>query len=204
DDGTAWPTVLIAQARRWSGDHSPDVPEMLLDARRRFAEIGEPYGQLHTDMVLGTIRELPVEERLRIAEEMVAIAQRQGGENTARPTAFHALAFATWDTGERERAEGLNRICIRSALATGNEITLGMGLMQAGMFAAERGHGGRSARLLGAGLTHFAMVVAPFMQDELDPAIGQARSVIGGDQFDELYRIGSAMGAEEAASYALG
>jgi hypothetical protein len=32
DDGRAWPTLLIAQARRWSGDDSPEVPEMLLEA----------------------------------------------------------------------------------------------------------------------------------------------------------------------------
>ena len=203
DNGAAWPTVLIAQARRWSGDESPEVPEMLLDARRRFVEMGEPYGQLHSDMVLSTISEFPVAERIRIAEEMVAIARNQGGENTARPTAFHSLAFATWHDGERERAEGLNRICIRSALATGNAITLGLGLMQAAIFAAERGHGERSARLLGAGSTHFAMAVAPFMRETLDPAEEQARKAIGDDQFDELYRIGAAMAPEEAAAYAL-
>ena len=202
--GTAWPVVLIAQARRWSGDESPEVTEMLLDARRRFVQMGEPYGQLHTDMVLTTIREIPVVERVRLSEEMVAIANRQGGENTARPTAFHSLAFSVWDTGDWERAEGLNRICNRSALAAGTEITLGLGLMQAGIFAAERGHGERAARLLGAGETHFAMAVAPFMSETLDPAEEQARAAIGSDRFDELYRIGAAMGAGEAAAYALG
>jgi len=204
DDGSAWPTVLIAQARRWSGDESPEVPEMLLDARRRFVEMGEPYGHLHADMVLSTISEFPVAERIRIAEEMVAIAKNQGGENTARPTAFHALAFVTWDDGERERAEGLNRICVRSALATGNAITLGLGLMQAAIFAADRGHGERSARLLGAGSTHFAMAVAPFMRETLDPAEEQARTAIGDDRFEQLYRIGAAMGPDEAATYAIG
>jgi predicted ATPase/DNA-binding SARP family transcriptional activator len=203
DDGRAWPTLLIAQARRWSGDDSPEVTELLLEARSRFLDMGEPYGQLHADMIIATIRELPVDERVRLGEEMVAIAQRQGGENTARPTAFHALAFATWDTGEWERAEGLNRVCIRSALATGNEITLGMGLMQAGMFAAERGQGERSARLLGAGSTHFAMALAPFMVGELDVAMNQARLPIGDSWFDEFYRIGAAMGPEEAAAFAL-
>ena len=194
----------MAQARRWSGDDSPEVTETLLDARRRFLDMGEPYGQLHSDMILGTIRELPVDERIRLGEEMVAIAQRQGGENTARPTAFHALAFATWDTGEWERAEGLNRVCIRSALTTGNEITLGMGLMQAGIFAAERGHGEPSARLLGAGSTHFAMALAPFMVGELEVATVQARVAIGDNRFEQLYRIGAAMGPDEAAAYAAG
>jgi len=204
DDGRAWPIILIAQARRWSGDHSPEVTEMLFEARRRFLDMGEPYGQLHADMIIDTIRELPVDERVRIGEEMVAIARRQGGENTARPAAFHALASAIWDTGEWERAEGMNRVCIRSALATGNEITLGMGLMQAGMFAAERGHGERSARLLGAGSTHFAMALAPFMAQELNTAADQARAVIGDEQFDDFYRIGAAMGPEEAADTAIG
>ncbi|MEN8239259.1 MAG: BTAD domain-containing putative transcriptional regulator [Actinomycetota bacterium] len=203
DDGRAWPIILIAQARRWVGDDSSEVTEMLLDARRRFLNMGEPYGQLHSDMILATIRERPIEERIRIGEEMVAIAQRQGGENTARPTAFHGLAVATWDAGERERAEGLNRVCIRSALATGNEITLGMGLWQAGMFAAERGNGERSARLLGAGSTHFVMARAPFMVEELDAAMEQARAVIGDDRFDELHRSGAAMGPAEAAAFAL-
>lgn len=204
EDGRAWPTLLIGQARRWSGDDSPEVTEMLLDARRRFLDMGEPYGQLHADMIIATIRELPVDERVRLGEEMVAIAQRQGGENTARPTAFHALAFATWDTGEWERAEGLNRVCIRSALASGNEITLGMGLMQAGIFAAEREQGERSARLLGAGSTHFAMALAPFMVGELDAAMVQARAAIGDNRYEQLYRIGVAMGADEAAAYAVG
>ena len=202
-DGRAWPTVLIAQARRWSGDESPEVPEMLLDARRRFVEMGEPYGHLHADMVLSTISEFPVAERIRIAEEMVEIARKQGGENTARPTAFHSLAFATWHDGDGERAEGLNRICIRSAWATGNAITLGLGFMQAGIFAAERGHGERSARLLGAGSTHFAMAVAPFMRETLDPAEEQARTAIGDNRFEHLYRIGAGMGPDEAAAFAV-
>ena len=203
DNGTAWPTVLIAQARLWSGDESSEVMEMLADARRRFLDMGELYGQLHSDMILAGGRLLPLEERVRISEEMVAISRRQGGENTARPTAFHALAFVTWDAGDRERAEGLNRACIRSALATGNTITLGMGLWEAGIFAAERGHGERSARLLGAGLKHFVMALAPFLEELFAAASDQARDVIGDEQFDEFYRIGAAMGPEEAAEYAI-
>jgi hypothetical protein len=104
------------------------------------------------------------------------------------------------DTGVWERAEGMNRACVRSALATGNKITFGIGLMQAGIFAAERGHGERSARLLDAGSTHFAMAIAPFMAKELNTAAEQARTVIGDDHFDELHRIGAAMGPEEAAA----
>ncbi len=204
DDGRAWPTVLMAQARRWVGDHSSEVTEMLLDARRRFSMMGEPYGQIHADMMLTSIRELPLAERVRISEEMVAIANRQGGENSARPTAFHSLAYNTWDTGEWDRAEGLNRICVRSALASGNEITLGLGLFQAAIFAARRGDAERSSRLFGAGSTHFAMTLAPFMQEVHDPAMDQARTVIGDDRFDGIYRIGAAMGPEEATAFALG
>lgn len=109
-----------------------------------------------------------------------------------------------WDTVDWDRAEGLNRICIRSALATGNEITLGLGLFQGAVFAARRGDAERSARLFGAGSSHFAMALAPFQHEVHGPAEDQARSVIGDDRFGELHRVGAAMGTAEAAAYALG
>ncbi|MEA3510447.1 MAG: BTAD domain-containing putative transcriptional regulator, partial [Actinomycetota bacterium] len=64
EDGKAWPIVLIAQARIWMGDESDEVDLMLLDARRRFLDMGEPYGQLHADMMIARGDRLPLEERL--------------------------------------------------------------------------------------------------------------------------------------------
>ena len=48
---------------RWSGDDDPEIRDLLLDARRRFIEIGETYGQSHADMLLGTFKELDPEIR---------------------------------------------------------------------------------------------------------------------------------------------
>ena len=204
EDGKAWPVVLIAQARLWIGDESDEVESMLLEARRRFSEMEEPFGQIHADMLIGRADKLPINERLRIGEEMVAVAQHIGGENTARPTAFHAIAYPTWDIGETDRAEGLNRICVRSALASGNEITLGMGLYQAAVFASRRENPERAARLFGAAVSHFGMDLPPFYEIFLRPDVDHARAAVGTEQFDEIHRIGAAMGIGEAAAYALG
>jgi len=203
EDGKAWPTVLIAQARRWSGDPDPNIREQFLEARRRFIEMGESYGQIHADMILTTFREFAIEERLRFAEEMVDLAQHHGGERLMRPIAFHNLAYPTWELGERERAQGLNRIAIRSAMTTGATIDLGLGLIQAATFAAEQGEAERAAVLFGAGSAHFGMQLAPFQQADLEPAVEQAQAAIGDTRYDELHRIGSAMTANEAADYAL-
>jgi predicted ATPase len=203
EDGKAWPTVLIAQARRWSGDTDPEIRDLFLEARRRFIEMGESYGQIHADMILVTFREFSIEERLRFANEMVELAQRHGGESLMRPIAFHNLAYPTWQVGERERAQGLNRLAIRSAMATGATIDLGLGLIQAATFAAERGNAEQAAMMFGAGSTHFGMDMAPFQQEDLAPAVELAQKAIGDTRYEELYRIGSAMSAEEAAEYAL-
>ena len=56
-DGTAWPITLLAQARRWSGDESPEIKDMLEDGRVRFIAMGEIYGQAHADMILTTLYE---------------------------------------------------------------------------------------------------------------------------------------------------
>jgi hypothetical protein len=146
---------------------------------------------------------LPASERLRIGEEMVAIAQRIGGENTSRPTALHGMAYPMWEIGETDRAEGLNRICIRSALATGNEIVLGMGLYQAAAFASRSERPDRAARLFGAGTSHFAMDLPPFYEAHLRPDVDHARAAIGDDRYDELFSIGAAMGPAEAGAFAL-
>ncbi len=201
EDGKAWPVVLIAQARRWSGDGGPEVREMLLDARRRFIESGETYGQIHTDMLLTAFKEFPVDERVRIATEMVDLSEGPGGENLMRPIALHNLAYAIDDTGDHERAAGINRAAVRSSMATGATMNLGLALLQAATFAAGFGKFERAATLLGAGATHFGMEMAPFQLETLGPVIEAGRSSLGNDQWDELGRIGAAMSADEAAHF---
>ena len=203
EDGKPWPIVLLAQARRWSGDESPKVREMFLEARRRFIEIGETYGQIHADMLLGASDEFAVEEQLRFAKEMVDLSGRRAGENLMRPIALHNLAYPLDDLGEHERAAGLNRAAVQSSLATGATMNLGLALIQAATFAHDGGPPERVAKLAGAGLADFGMEMAPFQQRRLDPALAGARARLGDARFDELTRIGAAMSAEEAADFAL-
>ncbi len=203
EDGKAWPTVLLAQARRWSGDERPEVREMLLDARRRFVETGETYGQIHADMLLGSCQEFPPEERLSFAEEMVELSARPGGENLMRPIALHNLAYPVHDLGDRERALALNRASVRSSIATGATMDLGLALIQASTFARDDGPPDRVVKLAAAGLAHFGMEMAPFQRRLLDPVLADARRQLGSERFDELERIGSALTAKEAADLAL-
>ena len=151
EDGKAWPIVLLAQARRWSGDESPEVREMLLDARRRFVETGETYGQIHADMLLGSCYEFPPQERLRFGEEMVELSARPGGENLMRPIALHNVAYPLHELGEHERANEFNRAAVRSSVATGATMDLGLALIQAATFAAADGPPDRVVRLAAAG-----------------------------------------------------
>lgn len=202
EDGMAWPTALIAQARSWSGDASPEVRTMLLDARRRFAELGETYGQIHTDMLLTAFDEFALEERLGFATEMVELSDRPGGENLMRPIALHSLAYVVMEGGDAERASGLNRAAIRSAVATGAAMDLGLALLQAATFAGGAGHHRRAATLVGAGIAHFGMELAPFQVARLDPVVESAAAALGSAEVDELRRIGGAMSAGEAARFA--
>lgn len=204
NDGMAWPIALIAQARRWSGDASPEVRTMLLDARRRFAELGETYGQIHADMVLTAFDEFGLEERSGFATEMVELSDRPGGENLMRPIALHNLAYVVMESGESERASGLNRAAIRSAMATGAAMDLGLALLQAATFAGGLGDHRRAATLVGAGIAHFGMELAPFQIAKLDRVVRAATATLGRAEVEELRRIGGAMSTEEAARYATG
>ncbi len=199
EDGKAWPIVLLAQARRWSGDESAEVREMFLDARRRFIEIGESYGQIHADMLLTAFQEFTPEQRREFASEMVELSNRPGGENLMRPIALHCLAYPSWDLGEHERATGLNRAAIRSAEATGATMNLGLALIQAATFAGADDPE-RAVTLAAAGLAHFGMEMAPFQRRMLDPVLDRARSRLGDDRYQELFRIGNAMSPAEAAA----
>ena len=202
EDGKAWPIVLLAQARRWSGDEDPEVREMLLDARRRFVENGESYGQIHADMLLSAFQEFPAEQRRQFASEMVELSNRPGGENLMRPIALHCLAYPSWDLGEHERAIGLNRAAIRSAEATGATMNLGLALIQAATFAGSDDPE-RAVTLAAAGLAHFGMEMAPFQHRLLDPLLDGVCSQLGDDRYRELFRIGTAMSPAEAAARAV-
>jgi predicted ATPase/DNA-binding SARP family transcriptional activator len=203
EDGMAWPLVLIAQARRWGGDPSVEVREMMLDARRRFELLGETYGQIHADMLLGAFAEFAVEEKLHFATEMVELSQRPGGENVMRPIALHNLAHAVWEDGDRVRAVGLNHAAVRSSITTGASIVLGMCLLQAAGFSHEAGDLVRAVTLLGAGLGHFEMRLAPFQEESLTPIRRDGRDRLGPERYEELLRIGRAMSMQEAAAHAV-
>jgi len=203
EEGKAWPTVLIGQARRWGDDDSDDVHQMLLDAKALFASTDDSDGQVHAGMVLATFFNRDVAERLIIAEEMADLAEQRGADSALRPTAFHALSSVTWELGQRERAEGLNRACVRAAFASGNLIVLGLGLMQAARYAGLRGHSKRCATLNGAGRAHFAFELAPFQLRYEADGVSAAKAVLGETEYDGLFDQGALMTAEEAAALAL-
>jgi hypothetical protein len=204
EEGKAWPLVLIAQARRWGDDEGDEVREMLFAARSLFEATGDYIGQVHAGMVIGSITDQPISERLASAERMVAAAEAIGGDNTQKPTALHNLAYATWDAGEHERAKGLNRACVRTALASGNLITLGLGLLQGARFAGLEGDAERCALLRGSGDAHFAFEITPFQLRYEAPAIEAAKHVLGEDRYEELFEEGSGLSPEEAAALVLG
>jgi predicted ATPase/DNA-binding SARP family transcriptional activator len=202
-EGKAWPMVLVGQARAWADDTSDEVYEMLLTAKELFAATGDNYGVVHAGMVIGGAMGRPLSERLEIANEMVEAAERLGGDNAQRPTAYHSLAYVTWEDGHEERAKGLNRACVRSALASGTLITLGLALMQASYFAGFEGDAEGCALLRGAGEAHFAFEMPPFHERALAPAVEAARDALGDERYEELFEEGGNLSPEEAAALVL-
>ena len=203
EDGTAWPITLLAQARLWSGDESPEIRAMTEEGRERFIAMGELFGRAHADMILGLPIGQSVEYRLRFAEEMVQLSEQPGADRLIRANALHGLAYAVWDAGERERAEGLNRAAARAALDTGDTVHGGLALLQAARFAGELGAAERAAILFGAGDTHFAMQKAPFMERIYAVSIEAARDALGIERYDELHNRGANLSFEEAIGFLL-
>jgi predicted ATPase/DNA-binding SARP family transcriptional activator len=203
EEGKAWPLVLMGQARRWGDDDSEQVHRMVLEAMETFAAVGDPFGQVHAGMILATFFDRPLDERLEVARHMVQVAERHGGDNLLRPTAYYTLANMTWDDGQHERAEGLNRVCVRSALASGNLITLGLGLMQGAKFAGLERDARRCALLNGAGRAHFAFEVAPFQVRYEADAVAAAKDLLGERDYDRLFAEGGNLSPEDAAALIL-
>jgi len=75
DDGTAWPLTLLAQARLWAGDESPEVQRMFEAGRERFMAMGEPLGQAHANMFLANLGDGSVEHELRYSRETMELAE---------------------------------------------------------------------------------------------------------------------------------
>jgi hypothetical protein len=88
-------------------------------------------------------------------------------------------------------------------MATGASVVLGMCLLQAARFSHEAGDLVRAVTLLGAGLGHFAMKVAPFQDALLAGIRADGPEQLGTERFDELQRIGRAMSGQHTAEYAL-
>lgn len=203
-DGLTWGLVTLAEARRWSGDTSSDVSNQLYEARRYFRSISEIEGQVRADRVIVTMSEIPVDERLRLAGEMMSLARSDSADGEMLVVATRAMAAVMWEMGDHDRAIVLNRAAVRSAMAFGSLIDLGSVLLQAAMFAGFTGRGDRAARLAGAGHHQCGMRPGPYQQIDLEQAIERTKSEIGSDRFEQLYRIGAAMGPDEAAAYAIG
>ena len=203
-DGRAWGLVTLAEARRWSGDTSSDVSDQLYEARRYFRRISEVEGQVRADRVLVTMIEIPIDERLRLAGEMMKLARSESADGEMLVVATRAMAGVMWEMDDRDRAIVMNRAAVRSAMAFGSLTDLGSVLLQAAMFAGRTGRGDRAAKLAGAGHHQCGTRPGPYQQVGLEQAIEQARLETGDDRFEQLYRIGAAMGPDEAAAYAVG
>ena len=203
DDGTAWPMTLLAQARLFFGDEGPEIRAMAEEGRERFIAMGEVYGQAHADMILGMPHTEDLDYRLRYAEEMVRLSELPGADRLIQTNAFHGLAYAVWDAGDLDRAEGLNRAAGRASLETGDTINSGLALLQAATFAGRRGDAVRAATLFGAGDAHLVMHKAPFMNRGYDPAIEAAKEILGEDRYDELYAQGATLSIAEATALLL-
>lgn len=203
DDGTAWPMTLLAQARLWSGDESDEMRTMAEEGRERFIAMGEVYGWAHADMILGMPHTEDLEYRLRHSEEMVRLSERPGADRLIQTNALHGLAWTSWDAGDFDRAEALNRATARISLETGDLVNSGLALLEAAAFAGHRGNAVRAATLFGAGDTYLVMQKAPFMNRGYDRAITAAKQVLGDDRYDELYEQGARMSLEEATGLVL-
>lgn len=203
DDGTAWPLTLLAQARLWAGDESPEVQRMFEAGRERFIAMGESLGQAHANMFLGVLGDGTVEHELRYARETMELLERSDADPLIRSAAFHNLAFGVWHAGELDRARGLNRVAATSALEMASSVNSGMAFLQAAVFAALRGDPERGAILLGAGGTWFVMQMPPFYERQIRPGVEAATQALGDVRYRELYEHGAAMSVEEATAFLL-
>ena len=134
---------------------------------------------------------------------MVRLSELPGADGLIQTNAFHNLAYAVWDAGEFERAEGLNRATARVSLETGDTINSGLALLQGATFAGTQGQAVRAATLFGVGDTHFAMHIAPLMERSYVPAAVAAKKVLGADRYEKLYNESAAMSVSEATAFLL-
>lgn len=134
---------------------------------------------------------------------MVLLGELPGADSLIKSAAFHSLAYTIWDTGDFDRAEGLNRASARSAFETGATVNSGLTMLQAATFPGHRGQAERCATLFGAGETHFVMQMAPFQTRTIRPAIESAMESLGEERYQELHDLGAGMSVEEATDFLL-
>jgi len=202
DDGRAWARVSLAEARRWSGELTPAVRDLLYKARKHFTEIGDPEGRVRADRVLVTMQDIALGERQRLAAEMMELANDADG-GFLRYEAARATAIVSWDAGDRDRAMTMNRAAIRTAMTAGSLRDLGSGLLYAGMFAGFLGHSEQAARLIGAGQQFCGVASGPHTPVDLDAAVALVQRALGDDRFEELRKIGSMIAPREALTLVL-
>jgi tetratricopeptide (TPR) repeat protein len=196
-DGSAWANLSLAEALRWSDQGDASVRDQLYEVRRHFVETGDAEGQVRADRVLVTMPELPIDERERLAREMLSLASTRGDEQL-RYEAARATATVSWESGNRERAIAANRSAVRTAMGSGSLTDLGSGLLHAGTFAALAGEVESAARLIGAGQHICGTAPGPYQPLALQAAVKRARERLGAEVYDDLHRIGAALAPEEA------
>jgi predicted ATPase/DNA-binding SARP family transcriptional activator len=201
-DGRAWAMVSLAEAKRWSGEPTPAVGDLLHEARRHFTEIGDPEGKVRADRVLVTMRDIALDERQRLAAEMTELANA-ADSGLLRYEAARATAIVSWDAGDRDRAMVMNRAAIRTAAESGSLRDLGSGLLYAGVFAGFLGHSEQAARLIGAGRQFCGNAPGPHTPIDLDAAVALVQRALGDDRFEQLRKVGSMIAPREALTLVL-
>lgn len=202
DDGRAWAMVSLAEAKRWSGEPTPAVRDLLYKVREHFTETGDPEGLVRADRVLVTMHDIALDERQRLAAEMMELANATDRAHL-RYEAARATAIVSWDAGDRGRAMTMNRAAVRTAAASGSLRDLGSGLLYAGMFDGFEGHSEQAARLMGAGSQFCGVASGPHVPIDLETAATLVRGTLGNDRFEELCKIGSMIAPGEALTMVL-
>ena len=201
-DGRAWATLSLAEARRWSGEPTPAVRDLLYAVRKHFMEIGDPQGQVrggprscdvagHRPRRAATPRRRDDAIGKRRREGASALRGRPGdgdrelGNRSPRPSHSHEPCH--------DSNGGRGRIAR----------DLGSGLLHAGTFAGFLGHSEQAARLIGAGQQFCGDLSGPHTPVDLDAAVALVRRALGDDRFEELRKIGSMIAPREALTLVL-
>jgi DNA-binding CsgD family transcriptional regulator len=130
---------------------------------------------------------------------------RRFGEKTATARATYQLAQQARDRGELDRALVLHRDALRAFHALGVYTGVADCLDALAGLAVARGSAGVAARLFGAAAKlreARGLLMTPSRSDPYEADVALAREGLGTEQFDEAWRQGGELTADDAVAYA--